>query len=134
GSLVQVTAGFGLLAFLGLEALRLLRKRLRREPLRPSDLRASVLAIVTYSIVGLVGLYLLDLRFTEFRSPLDHLARMFGYGLDLQTPVTAGITSQPWQWIVGLGSFDYLRVDVNSFANGQLVGSSPVVEFQGAIS
>ena len=133
-SLIRVTSVFGLLALLLLESLALLRKRLKKDPLTLQDLRPSFLAVVAYVVVGLGGLYVLDLRVTNYTSPFDHLAHMFGYGLDLQAPVTAGITSPPWQWIAGLGTFDYLRIDVNTYAGDQLVGTHPSVEFLGAIS
>ena len=88
-----------------------------------------------YAVVGLGGLAFLDARFTRFPTPFDHIAQMFGYGISLTGgPGPSGIASNPWDWIVGAGRFDYLRVDVNTFANDKIIESHPIVEFQGALS
>jgi hypothetical protein len=60
---------------------------------------------------------------------------MFGYGLNLTGgPSPSGIASNPWDWLVGSGRFDYLRVDVSTLVDGATVESHPTVEFQGALS
>jgi predicted membrane-bound dolichyl-phosphate-mannose-protein mannosyltransferase len=64
--------------------------------------------IVAYAAVAFGGLWLLDLRFTEFANPLDHLAWMMGFGMAVTPEIaTAPHTSLPWVWLVGGGQIDY---------------------------
>lgn len=135
GCLVKVTAIFGLLAYLVMEAIPLAQRARRGEALTLSDLRDPVVAVGAAALVGLGGLWLLDLRFTQFGNPLEHIGHMLGYGISLTGgPQPSGIVSNPWEWLVNGGSFDYLRVDVNLTANGQIIQSHPSVEFRAALN
>jgi predicted membrane-bound dolichyl-phosphate-mannose-protein mannosyltransferase len=135
GALVKITAGFGLLAFIALETLVLLRQRRAGTLLHPRDFRPLAVCLGVFVIVFVGGLAFLDMRVTNFASPLDHLAQMFGYGISLTSgPGPAGISSPPWDWLVGSGHIDYLRVEVNVLAENQVVESHPTVLFQGAVS
>ena len=88
-----------------------------------------------FAVVAFFGLWLLDVRFTDFATPLDHVARMLSYGFALHPQYSANsILSQPWDWLVNNGGFDYLRIDVNSMVNGQVVGSAPSVEFHAILN
>ncbi|MFN8622374.1 MAG: glycosyltransferase family 39 protein [Chloroflexota bacterium] len=91
--------------------------------------------VVTFGVVFLVGLWLLDLRYTTYTDPLAHLAHMLQYGFALADRYTPdSITSQPWQWLANIGQFDYLKVDVNSLVGGQVVGSHPSIEFRALLN
>jgi predicted membrane-bound dolichyl-phosphate-mannose-protein mannosyltransferase len=135
GSLVKVTSFFGYLAFVLVEGLRLYRRYRRGARISFRRLRPLVFCSVAYAAVGLVGLAALDRFFTSFGSPLDHLKQMLGYGIALTGgPAPQSIASNPWDWLVGGGHFDYLRVDVSVLVNGQPQSTFPTVEFQGALS
>ena len=133
-TLSKVTAAFlvlGMLALPAVAAWRAIRaRRARLEALRPMLLLAG-----TWAVVGFVGLWLLDLRFTAYANPIDHLARMLGYGFALHPQYSPNsIQSQPWEWLVNNGGFDYFRVDVNSSVNGTVVNSVPSVEFHAVLN
>jgi predicted membrane-bound dolichyl-phosphate-mannose-protein mannosyltransferase len=135
GALVKITAGFGLLAFIGLELLVLYRQRRQGLPVVPRDVLPLVQGVGAFAVVFVVGLTLLDRAVTTFGSPVEHVAQMLGYGLSLTSgPGPAGISSAPWEWLVGSGHIDYLRVDVNVVANDALVQTHPTVLFQGALN
>lgn len=135
GCLVKVTAVFGLVAYLIVEAIPLVQRARRGDALTRGDLRDPFLALVAASLVGIGGLWILDLRYTTYGDPFEHVGHMLGYGIALTGgPQPSGIASNPWEWIVNGGAFDYLRVDVNSIANGEIVDSHPSVRFQGVMN
>jgi hypothetical protein len=52
----------------------------------------------------------LDLRFTTYNNPLDHISHMLSYGFALHGGFRpSGTTSAPWRWLVNDGQFDYLK-------------------------
>ena len=106
----------------------------RRLPWR-SGLRPYLPMLGALAVVGLVGLWLLDLRYTAFTSPIDHIRHMLTYGFNLADRYTPNsITSDPWQWLVNDVQFDYLKVAVNTSVNGETVGSRPSIEFRALIN
>jgi predicted membrane-bound dolichyl-phosphate-mannose-protein mannosyltransferase len=135
GSLIKVTAFFGYLAFV-LVLVVLLAERYRRGArISLRRLQPLIYGSVAYAVVGLGGLALLDRLYTSFATPIDHVRQMLGYGIALTGgPSPSGIASSPWDWLLGRGSFDYLRVDVSVLANGATVATYPTIEFQGALS
>ena len=135
GCLVKVTAIFGLVAYVAMESVPLIQRVRRGDALTARDLREPAMAVGAAALVGLGGLWLLDLRFTEFSNPLAHIGHMLSYGVSLTGgPQPSGITSSPWDWLVNGGGFDYLRVNVNVTVNGQIASSYPSVEFQAALN
>lgn len=135
GSLIKVTAFFGYLAFVLAHLVVLVRRHRRGARISLRRLQPLVYGSVAYAVVGLGGLAILDRLFTTFASPLDHLRQMLGYGIALTGgPSPTGIASNPWDWLVGAGRFDYLRVDVSVLANGATVSTYPTIEFQGALN
>jgi 4-amino-4-deoxy-L-arabinose transferase-like glycosyltransferase len=136
GTLVKLIGIFGLVAALGLLGLELLAAYRRKRSIELRDLVPGLSVAGAYVVVGLVGLAWLDIRFTHFNSPFDHLRQMLGYGFALQSTFspTAGITSSPLDWLVMGGQFDYLKVAVNSLVNGTVVASHPSVEFRAVIN
>ena len=135
GALVKVTAGFAFLAFLIWEGLILYRRHKAGERIALPALRPILVTAGTYVAVGLAGLAALDLRYTSFKSPIDHIRQIFGYGINLRGgPGPGGIASNPWDWLVNGGRFDYLRVDVQVLANDQVVQAYPTVQFQAALN
>jgi hypothetical protein len=136
GSLIKVTSFFGYLAFVIAQLLVLGRRYRRGGRISWRRVQPLVMASVGYAVVGLGGLAVLDRLFTSFATPFDHLRQMLGYGIALQggPTVPTSIASNPWDWLVGGGHFDYLRVDVSVLVNGAAVSTSPSIEFQGAFN
>jgi len=85
--------------------------------------------------VWFAGLWLLDLRFSTYTTPWDHLQFILHYGLSLtRTAGTLGQESYPWQWLFNEAQMTYLRTDEQVFANDQLVGSQALIYFRGAMN
>ena len=64
------------------------------------------------------GLWVLDLMFTQYRFPWDHIAHILSYGVGLKNPGGYPVTeilsgnrfiqqSSPWQWLVNQVQMDY---------------------------
>lgn len=127
--LVKVPASFALLALLVLALVVpgggswLLRVR-----------RACLLGGAA-AVVATVGLWLLDLRYTEFGNPFEHVRHITSYGLELSRsggPVNS--ESDPWQWLSNDVQIPYLRVDTSEVVGGDVVTTKPSVFFRGAMN
>lgn len=110
--------------------------RARRVPLL--DLLAPVgFLLVTFSI-AIGGLAVLDARYTKFRTPIDHIARMVTYGVNLRAPATAGfcpqIDSRPWDWIFNECQITYVRRTVTVRSGTTVVSTHATVDFRGAFN
>jgi 4-amino-4-deoxy-L-arabinose transferase-like glycosyltransferase len=135
GTLVKVPGVYGLVAALAWQALGLWGMYRRGERLGWRDLRPTALVVGAYGLVGLVGLWWLDIRFTTYATPFEHISRMLGYGFALQPTFNpSGITSAPWQWLVNEGQFDYLKTAVNTLVNGAVTGSRTTIEFRALLN
>ena len=139
GFLVKLSALYGLLAIGALLAMRAIGnwRRERRVPM--ADARAAVLLVAGVAVVGLVGLWLLDLRFTTFTSPLDHVRHMVEYGASLKEPDFApgsvrGRRAHPWQWLINDCKINYLSVDSIVRDGETIVARITAVEFRGAMN
>ena len=110
--------------------------RRRRVPLR--ELVGPVAFVGLTAGVFLVGLAVLDARFTTFATPFDHVSRMLSYGTALRAPATVGICpeadSKPWQWLFNECQIQYLRVDVTTHAGDQVVSKVASIDFRGALN
>ena len=111
--------------------------RARRLP-RLGDLRGPLgFVVITFSIM-LLGLTLLDARFSQFPSPVDHIARIVTYGANLRAPLTVGICpeadSRPWQWLFNECQITYFRTDTTVTAGGEVVKKFATIEFRGALN
>ena len=134
GTLVKVPGVYGFGAVFLWLALALWRTS-RKRRLTREDLVPMAALVGAYAFVGFAGLWLLDLRFTTYATPIDHINRMLGYGFALQGGFSpSGITSAPWQWLVNDGQFDYLKTAVNTVVNGTVTGSRAVIEFRALLN
>jgi predicted membrane-bound dolichyl-phosphate-mannose-protein mannosyltransferase len=110
--------------------------RARRVPIR--ELRGPAAFVAVTLLVALGGLTALDAKFTTYASPFDHIARMVSYGANLRAPASAGYCpgadSRPWDWLFNECQIQYLREDVNVRAGGQLISTTPKVDFRGAFN
>jgi predicted membrane-bound dolichyl-phosphate-mannose-protein mannosyltransferase len=139
GFLVKLTAIYAVGAVLLMYLLIVGGRWWRERRIPAADLRGPLLFLLTFAAVGLVGLALLDARFTTFASPFDHLRRMLEYGANLEAPTTntgfcPGADSLPWQWIFNECQIAYLRVDVTVQAGTEVIRSVPSIDFRGAMN
>ncbi|HEY5277894.1 MAG TPA: glycosyltransferase family 39 protein [Coriobacteriia bacterium] len=139
GMLMKLTALYGLLALLIMLALALWATWRRQRRLRLSDLRPIVVALIAFSIVTIGGLWLLDVRFSSYANPIEHLRHMIEYGADLARGVVGpgscpGNDSYPWQWLFNECQMSYLRVDVTVKAGEKILSIYPTIDFRGAMN
>jgi dolichyl-phosphate-mannose-protein mannosyltransferase len=139
GMLMKLTALYGLLALLIMLALAFLVAWWRQRRLRLSDFRPAVVALIAFSIVTIGGLWLLDLRFSSYTNPFDHLRHMIDYGANLARGVAGpgscpGNYSSPWQWLFNECQMTYFRVDVTVKAGDKVLAINPTVDFRGAMN
>lgn len=136
GMLMKLTALYGLLALLIMLAL-LLRPKWGR--LRVSDLRPAAVMLLTFSIVTIGGLWLLDMRFSSYTNPFEHLQHMIDYGASLARSVVGpgscpSNDSSPWQWLFNECQMSYFRVDVTVKAGDRILAIYPTIDFRGAMN
>jgi predicted membrane-bound dolichyl-phosphate-mannose-protein mannosyltransferase len=130
--LIKITAVFGVVAIIGMVLLR--PGVPRAERLGPPMLIGPLRMLGTFTGVALGGLWLLDLRYTTFRDPLQHIAHMLTYGFALRDRFSVDpISSSPFDWLLGKGQIDYLAVNENLMVDGEIVGSHPLVLFRAII-
>jgi predicted membrane-bound dolichyl-phosphate-mannose-protein mannosyltransferase len=98
-------------------------------------LRPVVLMVVTFVVVAIAGLTVLDATVTSWPSPLDHFAHMIRYGAGLtssvHSTVCTGAASAPWQWAFNQCEINYLRVDVTPPGQTE---SFATIAFRGALN
>ena len=135
GTLMKLTALFSLGGMLLFIAVGAAASWWKERHIRIRDLAPIVPLVGGFVLVAVGGLWPLDLMFSPYHNPVDHVLHMLQYGAKLQTagPPT-GIESYPWQWLVNQVPITYLRVDVNSIVNGQVVASHPSIDFIGAVN
>ena len=109
-TLVKVSGVFGLVAVVAWVAWSAAREG-GRPGLRAAG-RPLLELLGTYAVVAIGGLWLLDLRFTEYVNPLDHVGRILGFGLAYRPEAGPGASispfaSPPWVWLLGGGQSDY---------------------------
>lgn len=134
-ALVKLGGVYGVLALVLYEAARAALSW-RETGTRPWPAARSILAIAMgFAAVWSLGLWLLDLRFSAFHTPWDHLRYMLRYGFALtRAGGPANVESSPWQWLINEVQMPYLRVDKQVFADGQVISSRPIVFFRGAMN
>ena len=134
GALVKLPAVFGLLALLLWQAVELW-PMVRPWRVGWRELLPTTYLVGAFVAVGLVGLWLLDLRFTQYTNPFDHLAEMLSYGFSLQSGHSPNSqTSTPWEWLYGNGQFDFLKTSASSIINGLSASPDALVDFRAAIN
>ena len=137
--LVKLTALYGLLAVLLLMALALLESWRRERRIRLADLRPAVVLLGTFAVVFVVGLGLLDARFTSYANPFDHIRHMLDYGANLHwahglPSVCVGNESTPWQWLTNDCQMGYLRTATTVKVGDEVVAITPSIDFRGALN
>ena len=135
GTLVKLTGAFGLFAILLLEILAIGARWRAGRAVNAQDVRPLLVASISFAVLFLGGLWLLDLAFTGYPDPVSHLQHMLAYGSSLQAPNgPVGIASNPWQWLVNDVEINYLRVAVDTTVDGAVVASQTTIDFRGAMN
>ena len=136
--LIKLTAVYGIGAVVLFVLLREGPDWWRRRRLPVRDLVGPLAFALVAVAVFMVGLAVLDARYTTFASPLDHISRMLSYGASLNAPPTVGYCpeadSKPWQWLFNECQIQYLRVDATVRAGNKVVGSVARIDFRGALN
>ena len=108
-TLIKLTGALGLLALVLMQIVIVIGKLIRREPVRRADVTPMVVIVAVYGVVFIGGLWVLDLAFTSFRTPWDHLLYMIRIGRLITGSQLD--SSQPWQWLLDVGQFDFVGID-----------------------
>jgi dolichyl-phosphate-mannose-protein mannosyltransferase len=134
-ALVKLGGLYGLLAILLFEAVPAARAWYRTRTWSWSPVRSMVIMGLSFAVVWVAGLWLLDLHFSAFRTPWAHLRFMLQYGFSLARPGgPANSESQPWQWLINEVQMPYLRVDQQLEAGGHVITTRPLIYFRGAMN
>jgi len=134
-ALVKLGGLYGLAALLLLEAGRAAWSWRDTRVWPRASLRDGALLLGAFLPVWLVGLWLLDLAFTSYHTPWDHLGYMLHYGFALTSPNgPQGIESNPWQWLINEVQIPYFKTVVTVRAGGRIVSQYPSVYFRGAMN
>lgn len=137
--LIKLTALYGLLALLMWLGLKLIAEWREHRRISPLSLRPAAVFVLTFTVVALAGLWLLDSQVTTFTSPIEHFRRMIEYGANLRGPVVQsgtcpGADSAPTQWLFNQCQITYLKVDVTVRAGEEILSTMPSVDFRGALN
>jgi dolichyl-phosphate-mannose-protein mannosyltransferase len=134
-AMVKLTAIYGLVALLALEIGRVLVVRVRERRWWRAAAASAAMLGASFVAVWVGGMWALDLAFTSFRTPWDHLRHMLDYGFAISRPGgPANTESRPWQWLLNEIQMPYMRVNEDVVADGAVVQSRPVVDFRGAMN
>jgi hypothetical protein len=134
-ALVKLYGAYVLIALLVFLLGKALWDRRRGESAIQGDLRRAGLLLLGFLPVWFFGLWLLDLRFSSFHTPWEHLRYMLHYGIALtRSGGPANQESYPWQWLINEVQMNYLRVDQNILQGKVIVASRPTIYFRGAMN
>lgn len=132
--LIKLNGLYGVAALLLFLAAEAWWARRRGDGIAPYVRDAAIL-IGAFLPVWIGGLWLLDLAFTTFHTPWDHLSYMLHFGMRLtRAGGPANSESYPWQWLINDVQMTYLRIDHEVLVNGQVVTKRPWVYFRGAMN
>ena len=139
GFLIKITALYGLVPLVAMVGMKVWARWRAERTWDRNAIRQGALLAAVFAIVGLVGLWLLDLRLTTFASPIDHVRHMLQYGASLTEPgdrsgICVGATSAPWQWPFNECQINYLRVDRTVTEGDTIIGRIATIDFRGALN
>mgnify|MGYP001022095996 CR=1 FL=1 len=132
-ALCKLPGAFGLVALGLFEVLRLLRAEDRRQGLRLA-VRPLVRLGLTFGIVFLLLLWLLDRLWVGYGQPFEHLQHIVTYAQLLRRQAPSGVESTAWQWLWNDVAIPYLKVEQQVKAGDTVLENRPVVLFLGAMN
>ncbi len=118
------------LAFVAFEAYLVIREHELAAKAFKRVASVALAALVTFG----AGLYALDRLFTTYATPMQHLQRIFGYGLGLKAGPQSGAASAPWQWLLNQTPMPYYHLDRVLQVNGDVVSRTSEIGFTGALN
>jgi hypothetical protein len=134
-ALVKIGGIYGLLALILFWAGRSMSERRRTGAWSRSGLSAAALCIAGFLPIWLGGLWLLDLRFSVYHTPWEHLRYILNFGFSLSRPGgPVNYESYPWQWLINEVQIPYLEVDQKVTVAGQVLTTKPQITFRGAMN
>lgn len=134
-ALVKLGGLYGLAALLLFEAGRAVWNWRNGGLVPGSSLRTAGLTVAGFLPVWIGGLWLLDLAFTTYHTPWDHIHHMLQYGLSLTHPGgPQGIESNPWQWLINEVQIPYYKTMVTVRVGHTIVSQYPSIYFRGAMN
>jgi predicted membrane-bound dolichyl-phosphate-mannose-protein mannosyltransferase len=135
-SLTKVSGLYGVPALLVFVLLLLIVERRRTGVWEwSSHARTAGLIVAAFAVTWIGGLWLLDLKFSSFHTPWDHISYMLHYGVSLtRSGGPANYESYPWQWLVNEVQMPYLRVNVDVKSAGTVILTRPSIDFRGAMN
>jgi predicted membrane-bound dolichyl-phosphate-mannose-protein mannosyltransferase len=110
---------------------------------RRGALEPLAMCIVATGVTYAVVLQGLDMAFPafdpgtgeQFHNALAHTRHMLDYAVQLTSPGgPEGIASYPWSWLAGQGEIPYLTLNSTASAGGEVVSTTVLVEFKGAVN
>jgi dolichyl-phosphate-mannose-protein mannosyltransferase len=110
---------------------------------RRGEIEPLALCIVATGVAYAVVLQALDMSFPafdpgtgeQFHNALSHTRHMLDYAMQLTSPGgPKGIASYPWSWLAGQGTIPYLTLNSTTSAGGQVVSTTVLVAFKGAVN
>jgi dolichyl-phosphate-mannose-protein mannosyltransferase len=128
---VKITGLYGVLAILLFEGGSIALRWRETRQWNVAELKPVALLLVAFVPVWIVGLWLLDLKYSAFHNPFDHLHHIFQYGANLtRKGGPADQESYPWQWLAN-------DVQLNYFNTCLPCSPAPqryIVNFRGAMN
>jgi dolichyl-phosphate-mannose-protein mannosyltransferase len=110
---------------------------------RRGEIEPLAMCIVATGIAYAVVLQALDMSFPafdpgtgeQFNNAVAHTRHMLDYAVQLTSPGgPSGIASYPWSWLAGQGEIPYLTLNSTASAGGQVVSTTVLVSFKGAVN
>jgi hypothetical protein len=132
-ALCKIPGGFGLLALGLFEVLRWFHSEDRRLAFRVAARRLIRLG-VTFVIVFVLLLGVLDRLWVGYSQPFEHLQHIFSYAQLLRRQSPSGVESTAWQWLWNDVQIPYLKVEQQVRAGERVLENRPVVLFLGAMN
>jgi predicted membrane-bound dolichyl-phosphate-mannose-protein mannosyltransferase len=133
----------GIYALFILGLLELGRWLTRRRQVEGNPIETLALCIVAAGIAYAVVLQVMDMSVPAFdpgagerlTNALEHTRHMLDYAVQLTSPGgPKGIASYPWSWMAGQGAIPYLTLNSTTSAGGQVVSTTTLVAFKGAVN
>lgn len=133
-ALVKIGGVYGVLALLLYEAGVAWWTWRRTGKWRRIKYQSAAWMVAAFLAVWIMGLWILDLRFTPYHNPFDHLHYILQYGVSLsRTAGPANQESYPWQWLANDVQMDYAKVNV-IVTSGSVSLTRPLIWFRGAMN